>query len=395
MIVESGNPAHSLANSAACREAFQALELMVVVDVAMTETARLAHYVLPAASQFEKPEATFFNFEFPHNGFQLRRPLLEPLPGTLPEPEIWARLVRALGVVDDADLRPLREAAQRGRQAYAEAFLGAMATNPTVAKIAPLRALRDARADAAGRVGWGGRAVRARPEDRDDLSRRRPACRSRRRQRAVRRDPEQPVRSHVHRAQLRGRLRADQPRRSQDRPGNPRNAGRFKVVDRSTTPADHAGIADRAVGGRAPRLHRQRHLPRPVLAQTRRRRGAARQRRRCPGPWTCRRMPGPHHHRGRQRRGDRRNHRDDACPDMRPCPTVLGSTTSTTTGVPSFPASRRTRSRPRNGATPTRARRGTSTCRRASNSAEQTQKPPFNGVSRRFCLPASGGAGSR
>src|SRR6202044_429880 len=40
MIVESSNPAHSLANSAACREAFRALELMVVVDVAMTETAR-------------------------------------------------------------------------------------------------------------------------------------------------------------------------------------------------------------------------------------------------------------------------------------------------------------------------------------------------------------------
>ncbi|OMC48795.1 molybdopterin-dependent oxidoreductase [Mycobacterium sp. IS-1264] len=137
MIVESGNPAHSLADSAACREAFQSLELMVVVDVAMTETARLAHYVLPAASQFEKPEATFFNFEFPHNGFQLRRPLLEPLPGTLPEPEIWARLVRALGVVDEADLRPLREAAQRGRDAYTEAFLGAMATNPTVAKLLP------------------------------------------------------------------------------------------------------------------------------------------------------------------------------------------------------------------------------------------------------------------
>jgi anaerobic selenocysteine-containing dehydrogenase len=137
MIVESGNPAHSLADSAACRKAFQTLELLVVVDVAMTETARLAHYVLPAASQFEKPEATFFNFEFPHNGFQLRRPLLEPLPGTLPEPEIWARLVRALGVVGEADLRPLREAAQRGRQAYTEAFLGAVASNPTVAKLLP------------------------------------------------------------------------------------------------------------------------------------------------------------------------------------------------------------------------------------------------------------------
>jgi anaerobic selenocysteine-containing dehydrogenase len=93
--------------------------------------------VLPAASQFEKPEATFFNFEFPHNGFQLRRPLLDPLPGTLPEPEIWARLVRALRVVGDADLRPLQEAARGGRQAFTEAFLGAMGSNPTVAKLLP------------------------------------------------------------------------------------------------------------------------------------------------------------------------------------------------------------------------------------------------------------------
>lgn len=137
MIVESGNPAHSLADSTACREAFQSLELMVVVDVAMTETARLAHYVLPAASQYEKPEATFFNFEFPHNGFHLRRPLLKPLPGTLPEPEIWARLVRALGVIDDADLRPLRAAAQQGREAYAEAFLTAVSGNPTMARLVP------------------------------------------------------------------------------------------------------------------------------------------------------------------------------------------------------------------------------------------------------------------
>ncbi len=85
-----------------------------MIDVAMTETARLAHYVLPAATQFEKAEATFFNLEFPHNTFHLRHPLMEPLPGTLPEPEIWARLMRALGVVDEAELRPLRRAADAG-----------------------------------------------------------------------------------------------------------------------------------------------------------------------------------------------------------------------------------------------------------------------------------------
>ncbi len=135
MIVESSNPAHSIADSKACRAAFEALELLVVIDVAMTETARLAHYVLPAASQYEKPEATFFNLEFPQNTFHLRHPLFEPLPGTLPEPEIWARLVRELGVVADDDLRPLRDAAKAGRDAYTQAFFAELATNPALGKV--------------------------------------------------------------------------------------------------------------------------------------------------------------------------------------------------------------------------------------------------------------------
>ena len=137
MIVESANPAHSLADSQRFREAFEALDLVVVIDVAMTETARQADYVLPAASQYEKAEATFFNFEFPGNTFHLRRPLLEPLPGTLPEAEIWARLVRALGLVDEAELAPLREAARESRQAYAEAFAKATTENPTLSRLAP------------------------------------------------------------------------------------------------------------------------------------------------------------------------------------------------------------------------------------------------------------------
>jgi len=137
MIVESSNPAHSLADSNACREAFSSLELMVVLDVAMTETARLAHYVLPAASQYEKAESTFFNLEFPHNTFHLRHRLMEPLEGTLPEPEIWARLVRALGVVDDADLEPLRHAARESREAFTVAFLQAVSTSPMLGKVLP------------------------------------------------------------------------------------------------------------------------------------------------------------------------------------------------------------------------------------------------------------------
>ena len=137
MIVESSNPAHSLADSPRFREAFEALDLVLVIDVAMTETARQADYVLPAASQYEKAEATFFNFEFPDNTFHLRRPLLEPLSGTLPEAEIWARLVRGLGLVDETELARLREAAGESRQAYAEAFAKATTEHPMLSRLAP------------------------------------------------------------------------------------------------------------------------------------------------------------------------------------------------------------------------------------------------------------------
>ena len=41
-------------------------EFVVVIDVAMTESAREAHYILPASSQYEKWEATFFGAAFPY-----------------------------------------------------------------------------------------------------------------------------------------------------------------------------------------------------------------------------------------------------------------------------------------------------------------------------------------
>jgi anaerobic selenocysteine-containing dehydrogenase len=138
MIVESANPAHSLADTGKMRAALDALDLLVVIDVAMTETARLAHYILPAPTQYEKYEAAYFNFEFPENFFHLRRPLLEPPAGTLPEPEIHARLVEALGAITDDELAPLRAAAQEGRPAFARAFFSSIQANPNLAQLAPV-----------------------------------------------------------------------------------------------------------------------------------------------------------------------------------------------------------------------------------------------------------------
>ena len=138
LIVESSNPVHSLADSTRWREAMSAVDTSVVIDVAYTETARLAEYVLPAASQYEKAEMVFFNFEFPDNHVYLRPPVVEPLPGTLPEPEIHTRLVRALGALDDIDLDALTAAAGQSRQAFADAFAGAAADHPQMARIGPV-----------------------------------------------------------------------------------------------------------------------------------------------------------------------------------------------------------------------------------------------------------------
>lgn len=116
LVVDSANPAHSGADAPAYRAALARLELLVVVDVAFTETARLAHWILPASSQFEKWEATFFNLEFPENTFQLRKPVFAPRAGTLPEHEIYRRILVAMGELPARF--PLLEQAARAHRRF-------------------------------------------------------------------------------------------------------------------------------------------------------------------------------------------------------------------------------------------------------------------------------------
>ncbi len=137
--VDSSNPLNTAANTKAMEEAFRALDLVVVVDVAPTETAALAHYVLPAASQYEKWEYTLFNFEFPTNYFHLRAPLFAPLPGTLPEPEIYTRLLRLMGDLPaETELAELRTLAAADRAAFMQRFTAHLGSRRELAAIAPV-----------------------------------------------------------------------------------------------------------------------------------------------------------------------------------------------------------------------------------------------------------------
>ncbi|EWM19328.1 molybdopterin oxidoreductase [Kutzneria sp. 744] len=137
--VESSNPANTAADTAGIERAIGAAELSVVIDVAFTETAALADYVLPAASQHEKWEYTFFDFEFPTNYFHLRPPLFDPLPGTLVEAEIYARLFEELGLLPDRST--LDELAGKSRTELLKAAGQILQGNPAIAPILLYRTL--------------------------------------------------------------------------------------------------------------------------------------------------------------------------------------------------------------------------------------------------------------
>ena len=59
LFVTGGNPLMTMPNAARLRRAFSELDLLVVTDIYLNETASLAHYVLPATSPLERADLPF------------------------------------------------------------------------------------------------------------------------------------------------------------------------------------------------------------------------------------------------------------------------------------------------------------------------------------------------
>ena len=117
VVVSACNPLRAYADTTAYEEAFARLELLVVNELVMTETAREAHYVLPCRSFYESWDGTFFPWTYPEVFFQMRRPLV-PTPGDCLEAgEIYTRLADRLGLVPDIP-QDLIQAAQGPRPVF-------------------------------------------------------------------------------------------------------------------------------------------------------------------------------------------------------------------------------------------------------------------------------------
>ncbi len=86
------NPMLSDADTISTEKALRALDLLIVQDIFFTETAKLAHLVLPAASYLEK-EGTFTNTE---RRVQRIRPVLQPYGEARPDWKILADIIHRL-----------------------------------------------------------------------------------------------------------------------------------------------------------------------------------------------------------------------------------------------------------------------------------------------------------
>ena len=93
MYIVGENPVLSFPNSRLVAEILTSLDFLVVQDMFLTETAKLANVVLPAASFAEK-EGTFTNFEGRVNRV---RKAIKPVGESLPDWEIILRLADKMG----------------------------------------------------------------------------------------------------------------------------------------------------------------------------------------------------------------------------------------------------------------------------------------------------------
>jgi formate dehydrogenase len=101
LFVTGGNPLLTMAGAGRLAEALASLELLVVLDILPTETASLAHYVLPCTSPIQRPDLPFI---FPlmlglqsKPYLQATRPVLEPEAEQRDEATIYLDLARAAG----------------------------------------------------------------------------------------------------------------------------------------------------------------------------------------------------------------------------------------------------------------------------------------------------------
>lgn len=130
----SSNCACSYPDSEAVEEGIKNLELSVCVDIAMTETARLCDYVLPAKTNYECYTFTVFELMYPNITLAMKHPIIDQIAERKEDGEIFHELTKAVCDVPEVPeflYQAAEEAvANRDRVPYMLALLGYVGEHP-------------------------------------------------------------------------------------------------------------------------------------------------------------------------------------------------------------------------------------------------------------------------
>jgi anaerobic selenocysteine-containing dehydrogenase len=96
VVVQTGNPLVSMADSTRARQAFTKLETLVVIDMFLTETGKLADVILPSASCFETTQLNRSSIR--NNPMLLQNAVIPPVDDSRPNWQIVFELGRRLGL---------------------------------------------------------------------------------------------------------------------------------------------------------------------------------------------------------------------------------------------------------------------------------------------------------
>lgn len=130
------NPLRSYADTNAYEEAFNKLELLVTCELAMTETATMSHYVLPARSGYESWDGTFFAWTYPEIFFQMRRPIVKPVGEPLEVSQIIVSIADKLGVIPQIP-ESLKAAAKKDNMTFGMELMKYAQEEPAAMKNMP------------------------------------------------------------------------------------------------------------------------------------------------------------------------------------------------------------------------------------------------------------------
>lgn len=133
VLVCAANPLRSYADTSAWEKAFSHLDLLVVTEIAMSETAALAHYVLPARSAYESWDAAPGGSVSMVYG-RMRRPVIKPDGEQKEAGEIFTLLADTMGLIPELPESLYLAAGSGNWKEYRDRLIECLQSNPTSAR---------------------------------------------------------------------------------------------------------------------------------------------------------------------------------------------------------------------------------------------------------------------